>query len=443
MRTSSNFWVVRASVLAWLAVSPTLRSAELNPKSTWRHDPPIVTYYHGPGGAGGRWGPLTPGMAKKLADGGFTVAWGSTVKDLDVAHAHNLRVRFEVGDLMNTDAWDEPGRKAAIDTLIDRVKDHPAMYLYSLADEPSAKKFPMLGRIVAYLRQRDPRHAVHINLFPTYASANALGTSGDTIEAYRKHVQQFVDIVKPDLISYDHYNFRTTRDGGQYFLNLALVREAALRGGVPFMNVVQACSLSPTSRAPNGDESRFLAYTTLAYGGTGIAHFVYWPYSEFLGGISEYKDIEFNEERARADALAPLTPLGESLREIHPEFVAIARELLPLRSLGAFHLGVIPQGAVGPPPELPVRIHPSVACDETKGLLLGTFGAGHLPTHVLVVNLNYLRPVETTVIGPGPMETFTVAHGRWKPAPEGKRARIQLRAGGGALLRIQNTEDSK
>jgi len=55
------------------------------------------------------------------------------------------------------------------------VKNHPAMYGYYIHDERSAALFPLLGRIVAYIRERDPDHMCLVNLFPTYASANLLG----------------------------------------------------------------------------------------------------------------------------------------------------------------------------------------------------------------------------------------------------------------------------
>ena len=68
-------------------------ASEAEPEAgRWQIGTPIVGYYHGPGGGGGRWGPLTDGMARKLVDGGFNLAWGSSVEDLDVAHAHGLRV---------------------------------------------------------------------------------------------------------------------------------------------------------------------------------------------------------------------------------------------------------------------------------------------------------------------------------------------------------------
>ena len=60
------------------------------------------------------------------------------------------------------------------------------------------------GRLPA--RERSG-HLAYINLFPTYANSEQLGTKGDVETAYREHLQQFVDVVKPALISYDHYHF--------------------------------------------------------------------------------------------------------------------------------------------------------------------------------------------------------------------------------------------
>ena len=69
--------------------------------SEWVVGTPITAYYHGPGGGHDRWGPLTHGMAKKLADGGFTLVWGSSMEDLDVAHAHGLRVTMLASQQLN------------------------------------------------------------------------------------------------------------------------------------------------------------------------------------------------------------------------------------------------------------------------------------------------------------------------------------------------------
>lgn len=64
-----------------------------------------------------------------------------------------------------------------LDVLIERVKGHPALEAYHILDEPGAAAFPALGRLVAYLKERDPKHLAYINLLPTYANEQQLGVT--------------------------------------------------------------------------------------------------------------------------------------------------------------------------------------------------------------------------------------------------------------------------
>ena len=416
--------------------------------SLWEVGTPIVHYYQyslcDPSlrkglGNGGRSGPMTPEHARQLDELGFNLVCCQTEDDLDAAHAQGLRGLYQE-IVWDPTALDDPVRRATLDAHIERIKRHPALYAYYIADEPSATAFPGLGRLVAYLRERDPAHLALINLFPTYASAEALGIPSDPItdsypgydiRAYREHLRQYLAVVKPDLISYDHYHFTASGDNIQYFLNLALVREAALNGGVPFINVVQACAVGPGFRTPNGNEGRFLAYTSLAYGAQGIAQFLYqaWEGSEFRGGVVKWQD-------------GTPTPLGEALRQINPEFVAIAGELQPLTSLGAYHLGTVPLGGVGLPADACFTVNPPVPAADfnppapVTGILLGYFGVKGNPTHVLVVNLDYAQEITTTVIGPRPLEVFDTEGREWRRTSDGSRAKVSLMAGGGKLLRL-------
>src|SRR5262249_31687745 len=161
-----------------------------------------------------------------------------------------------------------------------------ALEAYYITDEPGERAFPGLGKLVAYLRERDPAHFAYINLYASYATAEQLGvsadpaerarvgipqnyagagTSGKTVSAYRAHLKKFIGIVKPDLLSYDHYHFLKSGDGAQYFLNLALIRTAALQANIPFLNTIQASTVEKAWRLPNAREVRWLVFTTLAY----------------------------------------------------------------------------------------------------------------------------------------------------------------------------------
>ncbi len=219
---------------------------EATPVKTWQLGTPIVTYWAGP--------PMTEAMAKQMAEGGFNLVW-CTEQELDNAHKFGLRA-YLYGGPMSPEALDDPAKRAELEAYIARVKNHPALYAYHLQDEPTAGRFPALARLVAFLREKDPAHLAYINLFPTYANNEQLGTEGDTVTAYQKHLDLFMEQVKPALLSYDHYHFGINgNDGGQYFLNLAMIRKAAQDAGIPFMSIVQACTWSPGMRRNNASSS--------------------------------------------------------------------------------------------------------------------------------------------------------------------------------------------
>jgi len=199
--------------------------------------------------------------------------------------------------LITPSTLDNPVQRAKLDQLIDKAKNNPAMEAYFVADEPQASAFPTLLRLVSYIKERDPNHLAFINLFPSYANQQQLavdlkeapkgpvgipdnylgaGTNADTVKFYAEYLRQYINVVKPEFISYDHYHFMANNDGEQYFLNLALIRNAAVRADLPFFNVIQSCRWESGWRLPTGGEMRWLAFTTLAYGGRGICWFVYW-----------------------------------------------------------------------------------------------------------------------------------------------------------------------
>ncbi|MBM4084896.1 MAG: hypothetical protein FJ272_08920 [Planctomycetes bacterium] len=388
-------------------------------RSAWHIGKPIVTYWAGP--------PMTDATAQQMADGGWNLVWCKE-SELDVAHRHGLRAYLSDPLFSGAGALatlDDPVKTERLEALIQRVKNHPALYAYHLKDEPSATTFPGWARLADFIRQRDPAHLAYVNLYPTYANNKQLGTEGDTVAAYKEHLRLFVETVKPDLISYDHYHFGVKGDNSQYFLNLAMIRQAALDAGVPFLNIVQACSWTPSMRIPNGDELRWLVYTSLAYGAQGISYYVY---------------CHPKHEGAMANADGTPTVLYHAARVLNREFVAIASELQPLRSLGAYHVGMTPPGATPLPENAEFRLDPPLPTAEYKPLLpvqgfaLGYFGQPDKPTHVVVVNLDYKQTVATTLVGPRPLQVFDAATGKWSVVGSA-RAELLLPPGGGKLVR--------
>lgn len=403
--------------------------AEAQAQSEWKIGMPIVTYWAGPGDTMS----MDDRTAAQIRAGGWNLGWALKEEHLDILHRHGLRAMLQIG----TPNIDDPTEAQKLDSIVQRVKHHPALYSYHLVDEPGAGAFPALGKLVAYLREKDPAHLAYINLFPTYASAEQLqvsadaaerarvgipqdfagvSTSDETVLRYREHLRQYMTLVKPDLISYDHYHFLKNSDGVQYFLNLALIRAAALEANKPFLNIIQACD-SPSEgwRGPVENEVRWLTYTSLAYGAQGICHFRY--------------DIGLWEDRKNPST--PL-PLYWAVSRMNREFLAIASQLQPLKSIGAYHCGDIPLGGQ----ELPAGsvFHPQT---ESQNVLLGYFGKTlSRPTHIVVVNLDYTNAISTTFTGPGTMEIFHAMTQTWTKRSEGQQLNLDIEPGGGVLLRL-------
>jgi hypothetical protein len=372
---------------------------------------------------------MTDTVAQQMAEGGFNLAWCHET-ELEVAQRHHLRALLQ-DPLLAPASLDDPAKREKLESLVARVRNQPSLYAYFITDEPSAAQFPALGRLVAWLRQRDPAHLAYINLFPTYATNEQLGNRGDTVTAYEAHLRQYVDTVKPGLISYDHYQFTANGDSSQYFLNLGLIRQAAQEANLPFLNIVQACTWTPSMRVPKPDEMRYLVFTTLAYGAQGISYYVY-SYPGHTGGI------------AQADGTP--TSIYHALKVLNREFVAVARELQPLRSVGVYEAGMLPPGSQPLPKDLVFRLEPEVPTVKyepprpVKGVLLGCFGPPEArtvaPTHALVVNLDYDSSAVVGIQTRSRLEVFDPEMDRWDRAPRG-RCELRLAPGGGKLVRLR------
>lgn len=388
----------------------------------WKIGAPIVTYWAGPGFIST---PMTKAAARQLKEGGWNVAWCREA-ELDIVAEAGLRGQLN-DPLLTPASLDDPEKRKALDALIARVREHPALYCYFLGDEPGAKNFRAIGRLVAYLREKDPAHLAYINLFPTGATNEQLGTQGDMATAYRDYLRQFVQRVHPALLSYDHYQFAADHDTDEYFLNLALMRRAALDAGLPFLNIVQACTWRPSIRAPGEAELRYLVYTSLAYGAQGISYYVY-SHPGHTPGI------------ATEDGQP--TPVYHWLKPLNRDFQAIAAQVQGLRSVGVHHAGMLPPAAEPLPKDAPLRFDPPVPPlafepgKRVQGVLIGTFGptSESAPTHAVVVNLDYREERTVTLRGPGRLQRFDPATGKWGSAS--RRLELRVPAGGGVLVRV-------
>ena len=422
-------WMILPALLGLMSLAAV--AEETNPDKCWKQKQFIITFWLPP--------PATDENLTTVAAEHFNLTW-VPVEGLDVAARHGLRAMLQ-DKLLKPESLDDPTKRAQLDALIDKVKTQPALEAYFITDEPGAGAFDGLGKLVAYLRERDPAHLAYINLFPTYANEAQLGVSADaadrakvgyplnfegvgvsdkTVLAYREHVQKFIEIVKPDLISYDHYHFLKTGDGKQYFLNLALIRMAALEAKKPFLNIIQGCDCVKTWRLPGPAETRWLIYTTLAYGGRGISYFIYWG-SKAHGGL--YQD-------------GKPEPMAKDVAALNAEIARIGPALMQLESTGVYHTPPLPYGTEAVPANCPVQI-------VGKGeFVLGLFAHAGRTSSFMIVNRDYKQPAEAImkIAMPGnKVEELDRTTGKWSPGPNlspDRTIKIKLSPGDGRLFRM-------
>ena len=426
MKILNRLFVLGVAVMVCCS---SLCAGQASSGSAWTIGEPIVTYWAGPG----TFTPVNDETAAQLRAGGWNLAWAKQPEDLDVYDHNGLRAMY----MINMPDVDDPAQRSALEETVDRVRNHPAMYAYYIVDEPGTGAFSKLGKLCAWLHQHDPAHLAYINLLPTYATDKQLQVSDDSAERarvgspqdfagihtddktalrYRQYLRQFIETVHPQLISYDHYHFLRSGDGPQYFLNLSLVRAAALAAHVPFLNIIQACN-SPAEgwREPNEAERSWLTYTSLAYGAQGIAHFRY--------DTGLWQDAK--------NTTIPLAHYWATSRT-NRSFTAIATELQPLTSLGAYHCGTVPLGGAPLPPD-------SIFAPETtkEDILLGLFGKQQqAATHAIVVNLNTKSSTTVTLRTPGPTEAFHAPTRQWRAMAGDNKITLSLAPGTGKLLRL-------
>ncbi len=279
------------------------------------------------------WAPSNPSVLHKMKECGLTVAGFVAAKDLDLCQQAGLKGIVSDPRAANYD-WmhvDENAARKNIASLVTEVGQHPALFGFYLRDEPNSALFPGLAKVAGLIHELAPTKWAYINLFPNYANAGQLGTP-----TYEQYLDQFIDVCRPTTLSYDHYALMddgSLRNG--YWQNLEQVRAAALKTKAPFWNIVLTVAHF-NYREPTEADLRFQVYTTLAYGGRGIAYFTY-----FAPSVGNYR-------RAPIDQFGNPTPTWHAMQNVNLQVAQLAPTLLQLSSSDVYHFGAVPNGAHGP-----------------------------------------------------------------------------------------------
>ncbi|MCY2928356.1 MAG: hypothetical protein NTV86_02465 [Planctomycetota bacterium] len=276
------------------------------------YDPPfIISAWCGPEGTLERY--------KEYADCGFNVVLGAPKEQIPLAKAVGIKA-IASGSPADVPAYS---------------KDPTVVGLF-LADEPGASYFPELAKQANAVRKANPRYIPYVNLLPTYATPDGLGTP-----TYEEHVRRYIETVKPPFVSWDHYALYGSGERPDYFENLEIVSRLCRQAKIPFVQII--LSMPHFSyRDPNEADLRWQVYTTLAYGAKGVIYFTY---------ITPAENWCWD---AIIDAKGRRTAKYEYTRRINRKVNALAPVLAGLEAVRVAHSDPVPRAAAGFDDNFPV-----------------------------------------------------------------------------------------
>jgi hypothetical protein len=202
-----------------------------------------------------------------------------------------------------------------------------------------------------------------------------------------------------------------------YWRNLEQMRSASQRHGIPFWNIVLSVAHYHYRQTADAD-LRLQMYSTLACGARGISYFTY------------HTPPAGNYRLAPIDQFGHKTCTWDALRNVNLQLRALAPTMLNLASTAVYHLGDVPDGCRGAPPEA------IVSSRSGAKLLVGEFRHADGGTYVMVVNkdlANSTAPDLAFRNQPSDVQLVSAYTGKFVPL---KDEWIWLAPGQGILLRL-------
>lgn len=364
---------------------------------------------------------------KEIRSAGFTICFpyygerNLNMNALSLARSANIKLlladkRIEAYLTKQDSTFNE------IDNVVADYSRHPAFWGYFLADEPKASDFERLALLKEHLAAKDKQHPVYINLLPSYAAQAQRATF-----SYREYIDRFVQVVKPALLSFEHYPIIEYGMRDDYYDNLEIIRRTAMDHRIPFWSMALAIAYDPYPQ-PEHSHLRLQLYSGLAYGARGLHYFAY----------SVPTDKAYTYNQALLDSTGKPTPLFADAVRINAEIQKIGSVLGTLTSTGVFHTDPVPAGSA------PINQRLPITKIEGRSILAGFFVDKKRHKYVMLVNKNYnfgslprvtFAPNVKTVVEI-PKNNLAPSEISWDRDDSDKSYSVLLKAGDGRLFRI-------
>lgn len=198
------------------------------------------------------------------------------------------------------------------ENIVARFKDHPAIVGWFLKDEPKMHEIPPLGTLGHKIRGLDDKNFVYVNLRPSDATYEQMGTQN-----YSDYLNAYLQQIPVEFLSFDKYPCQIDDQGKNYVLdywydNLQIFADASKRVNKPFWAFACCTKFERVQATPTLETLRLQMFTNLAYGAQGLQYYVY-P--------------------------GPSNPLYQSVKQLNKEIQNFAKVFLNAKLLSVTHTG--------------------------------------------------------------------------------------------------------
>lgn len=161
------------------------------------------------------------------------------------------------------------------ENTVRRFMDHPALVGWFLKDEPVLSEIPGLGLMANKIQAIDKKNFVYVNLRPSDATPEQMGTS-----SYTTYLNSYLQNVPVEFLSFDKYPCQIDNNGKLYVFdrwydNLQIFADAAKQVGKDFWAFASCTKFESVQATPTLETLRLQMYTNLAYGAQGLQYYVY------------------------------------------------------------------------------------------------------------------------------------------------------------------------
>lgn len=217
-------------------------------------------------------------------------------------------------------------------SLVNLVKNKPALYGYYLKDEPSPSQFKDLISIIKNIRKEDDKHIVYVNLHPNYAPKINLENL-----PYENYVNKFINEVPINFLSFDNYPLVNNKVREDWYHNLEVIRYYSAKKNIPFWGF--ACSaIHYNYLQPSLAGLKLQQFGNLLYGAKGLQYFTYWTLTYEENWVKEKYGY------AIVDGEGNPTPTYSIVKKVNEQIQKLAWVFVNSKVEQVAHLGNIPSG---------------------------------------------------------------------------------------------------